>query len=775
MVEMTDSTNPTRASGQNGWFEASWIVLALVAISGLVATFSAGTPTGIASVDVFWRAVFGASLVYVGARSSMAGSALAAVVGVLVPAGWIWRLLCVVGLAGTGLGYRSSTTPQNSGLLRAMLGAVTAQSLLRISPVGFHGLSALVSAVLVTLLIVETQSVRTLWRHRVIRQRAIGLAVVLGLFLSLFALATELGRRDVGSALAAVERGTEAVKDGDQELATTELSNAVSRFGDAEGHFNSWWTQPIRVVPILNQHRQALVVAAAQGKQISAATLAVAEAADVDEITSGNGRIDLDQVRALEDPVIAALATFQTARTEAQKINSPWLLSPVGGRLDELIEEINDVEPDLNTAIQAVAQLPHILGGDGTRRYLVIFGTPSEARELGGVIGNFAEIEVTDGVIRLARTGRNSDLNEASNGYRLQPADYPARYVALAPHTYAQNFTASPDFPTVARAIAELYPNMGGSPIDGVAYLDPYALQALLTFTGPIEMDGVETVLDAETAANFLLREQYVAFPDKSRRVDFLTEASKTAFERLLNADIPGPREIHDVLSPMVDQERLLFTTFVLPEVEWLNEFGVTGELRAGDSGDFLAVVNSNRDANKLDAYMHRAIDYDVNVDPASGALDAKVTVELTNLVVPGLPEYVAGVALVGREFGASDLDVSIYSPHRLTEVRIDGQIVPVEVLQEFGLKRYIVLATINPNQTVTVEFVLDGTIDPGSEYALEIATQPLVHDDKFSLTVQAPGWRTDPRDSTLLTGDFVLREKVQGSIFFVPDEIDAG
>jgi len=50
------------------------------------------------------------------------------------------------------------------------------------------------------------------------------------------------------------------------------------------------------------------------------------------------------------------------------------------------------------------------------------------------------------------------------------------------------NVTMSPDMPSVALAASDMYLQSGGRPVDGVIVADPYALQAVVTLTGPLAL-----------------------------------------------------------------------------------------------------------------------------------------------------------------------------------------------------------------------------------------------------------------------------------------------
>ncbi len=76
------------------------------------------------------------------------------------------------------------------------------------------------------------------------------------------------------------------------------------------------------------------------------------------------------------------------------------------------------------------------------------------------------------------------------------------------PVTYTwSNLTMAPDFPSVASVAAELFPQSGGRPVDGVILMDPFVLQTLLQYTGPIDVEGLERNLNADNAADILLKD----------------------------------------------------------------------------------------------------------------------------------------------------------------------------------------------------------------------------------------------------------------------------
>ena len=116
-------------------------------------------------------------------------------------------------------------------------------------------------------------------------------------------------------------------------------------------------------------------------------------------------------------------------------------------------------------------------------------------------------------------------------------------YGGFEPADYPQDLTFSPDFPSDAEALAQIYEQSGGQPVDGVIKIDPVALAALLRFTGPIQVPGIDEPLTSENAADILMRSQYL---QEGERGDALVEATRIAFDKLTSGSLPGPQQLVD-------------------------------------------------------------------------------------------------------------------------------------------------------------------------------------------------------------------------------------
>jgi hypothetical protein len=351
----------------------------------------------------------------------------------------------------------------------------------------------------------------------------------------------------------------------------------------------------------------------------------------------------------------------------------------------------------------------------------------------------------------LSRSGRTSELAGSPNSPAAMartitgPADYLTRYGPFKTATYFQDVTMSPDLPSVADVIGQLYPQMGGDHLDGVLVVDPYGLAALLNFTGPIHIDDTSETLTADNAADLLVRRQYVEFTSKDARLDFLDQASKKTFEKLTAGDIPGPEKIGEVLGPAFLSRHLMFSAVRPDDQALFDRLGATGAFPVASADrDFFAVTSQNAGNNKIDVFMRREIAYDVDYDPATGQERATATITLHNdAPTSGLPDYViADNKDPSTPKGTNRMYLSFYSPFALTGSQVDGASMPFESQRELGYHVYSRYLSVPSGGAVTVVLDLAGQLASRVDYELGVGVQPMVSADSVHVVVvPARGW----------------------------------
>lgn len=372
-------------------------------------------------------------------------------------------------------------------------------------------------------------------------------------------------------------------------------------------------------------------------------------------------------------------------------------------------------------------------------------------------MGNWAILRADDGRLDIVLDGRSSDLaRRKGEPERVleAPADYLNRYGAFEPESQFRDITLSPDFPSVAQAIASVYPQTkDGFEIDGALAMDPYAVAAMLEITGPVKVEGLEDELTADNAAEYLLRDQYLRFDPtetnaNAERKDVLAAASQTTFEAFINQKTFRPSQLAAVLGPVVAERRLVGYSAVPEEEALIERVGIDGAFPELTDHDFLTLITQNAGNNKMDIYLERSIDYDVVVDPQTGQLEATATITLHNEAPSsGLPKYVIGNRKSsGQPDGVNWMWFNFYTPHLLSEATWNGQPMSVGEQSEFGRRVYQTYLPVPSGGDAVVVLKLSGSIAPGAVYELDWFQQPTVNTDEVRVTVRSID-RSDTED----------------------------
>jgi hypothetical protein len=167
-----------------------------------------------------------------------------------------------------------------------------------------------------------------------------------------------------------------------------------------------------------------------------------------------------------------------------------------------------------------------------------------------------------------------------------------------------------------------------------------------------------------------------------------------------------------------------------------LHDLGLDGALDLPRQTDLLYVGQRNRVGDKIDLFLSRAVDYDVQVD-RKGRLSAKLSVDLTNTApASGLPDYVIGSAQPEPPPKGTNLTTTlIYTPHELSSLTVDGTAVRPPVLVDGGFLVYQVEVQLGPGEHHRIEAQLTGTA-PADAYALRYLPGTLAQPDHLATSI---------------------------------------
>ncbi len=714
-------------------------VLGIGALAGLGLALRGLSPTGSAVIDVVLLMLVAAGAVWAAASAPWwALSGVAAVAAAIAPP--VGPLLIGVGVFGLSLAVGAIRRSQP--IERAAVAGAAMLVLSMARELRWFGTNSAIAIVLVA-----TVAGLGVWRRSSRERRlagyALGAAATIAAIGVLGILAAgSSAQPDLREGNRTANQGLRLLTSGEFDLAQEAFERAAAAFARADDDLGAPWAQASRLVPIASQHRNA-------GAALSGAAAAATEtiqrqlrAVDLDSLRIVDGRIDVDAVRSLQAPMRELQSALGELEGAVDDARSDWLVSPIQDELDELQLEIDEQQELGDKAVAALEVAPAILGANGERVYLVMFTTPAEARGQGGFMGNYAELTVDDGRITMSNFGRHTDLNEAGDRPRRlveAPTDWLARYsqfgfrkgpdlvVGEVPWS---NITISANFPSTAQVAAELYPQSGGRPIDGVISLDVFATEALVGLIGPLEVEGAAQPLTGATTADFLLLEQYTSVGSKEERVDLLETVARETFDALLTTNPPDPIDLGRALAPMVDQRRLMGWARDAAEQAVISTAGMDGTVLSGlDGADGVAVTVVNASGNKIDTFLRRSYEY------RTAAEHDELRLRLTNgAPSEGYPDYVIGNS-VGLPDGWSRLWLTVYLTRTVSSASIDGAELRLDPGFEAGLNAYSAFIDIGPGETADIALQLEPAGQPiGDRVTFE--PSPLASEERWTVEV---------------------------------------
>jgi hypothetical protein len=720
--------------------------LALIAVAAAVGGAIAGChPTGYRVTDIIYPAALALLFSLSAAFTGRSVLLVVAVIGVAMSRGWV----LAPAVAAVCMAFASTVPRKAYPQIGAIVGALEIQVVLRWSPHAFQGFDSVVAGVVCAV------TLGSGWHRLPRRERRrvllggfglLGLAAVLSAPVAITALQSK-GDADRGSTQA--RAALDDVDRGDAPDAVADLRVAATEFAAAHQRTDAWWTWGGTIVPVIAQQHRAVVDLSGAGQALASGAAQEAGTLDFHRLAR-RGRIDLPAVEALKGPLDRLDRQIASAEAAARDSRSGWLVAQIADPLAKLDSDLNRAKKSTDLATAAVDQVPDLLGADGTRHYLVVFMTPAEARGLGGFLGAFAEVTVQAGKLTVTRTGLPKNLADPDGVPKLTgPADYLARYGRFDPEQKLEDVGYSPDFPTVAEVLTQVYPQVGGDPVDGVMVLDPYTLAALLQFTGPISVPGFPQSLDSSDAADILLRQQYIELgqlADQPARHDLLQAALSVGFQRLTSETLPSPKALADALGPDVKQGRLAFWTTDTAAHPLLEQLGLSGAFPTppSDPGDVFASTVTNVANDKIDAYLHEDTTEAVDYDPANGRITEDVTITFHNTASAKLPVYVVGsYAGSGLPLGTNYMWLTLYSPFDMTSATLNGrQLTFAGAQAEVGVLARSAYLQIPAGGTAVVKAAFAGYGPSGHDFTAVLRLQPMANPTTASVAVTAaPGW----------------------------------
>lgn len=582
-----------------------------------------------------------------------------------------------------------------------------------------------------------------------LRTGTIGAAVALPLLAAPAVLALVQSSKPARAGADAAANALKALDHGDAKTTAAQFQEARSKLADARDRLSGPLATAGLVVPGVSSNLRAARTLIDIGYDLAGQGALLANAYAADSVTVSDGTVPLDEIAKLAPLLDDADRVLARSQHRLAAIDTGFVVAPLARAVDDARVQLAKQSKRSETVVQMAKILPAVLGADGPRRYFLAFQNNAELRGSGGFMGNWGELVADRGRVQITRFGRQDDLIKG----HAQPLTLDGMDAFLSrwrefdlPSTW-QQVNVSPDFPTTAEVISQLYPQSGGSPVDGVIAIDPSALASILNLTGPVTVPGWDGAITSANVVDVTLRQAYERFR-QDVRVEFLGDVAQKVSQALTTANIGSPTRLGAALGSAARQEHIKVWLSRPAEERLMDLVGVDGSLPTLN-GDSLMVVDQNLAANKIDYYLNRSIYYQVQLQPSDNGRDAKleahVQVALENRAPSsGLPAVVIGPYDDRFKAGENRTYLSVYSPFPLRSATLNGQDAKTVSDPDLGRLAHSLTVSVPASQAVAVNMDVGGNVQLGKDgwYRLEILRQPTVHPDHVEASISVPsGW----------------------------------
>jgi hypothetical protein len=587
---------------------------------------------------------------------------------------------------------------------------------------------------------------RPWWRRRSVRWSLAILGTLALVALLDAAWVATTTNRELRSARDSLQRGGSFLVEGriDDARAAFVLAGAsADRAVSAMGHPTARIGSELPVIGDDVRAVKAMATASELGARAGSSLVGAAQAAGWHGSTSFSlgegGPFPLTALEAAAPDLDAAASLLGQADATLTPIESEGLITPVRDAVASARETLGGNEHAVRSAATLGHLLPTFLGGQGPRRYLLVSLNLSDPRGSGGYPGTYGVLRADDGRLALEAFGPTSDLGVVPPV--SAPPDVLRRYERFGALTHPIATTYSPDFPTSARLLLEMWDASGREPLDGVIAVDSVWTSYLLAETGPVETPAWPEPITAENVSTVINHDTFLS--TSSVTSDRLQDALGEALLRATLERRFAPTAAASSLARATSERHLQVYSADPTEEELLRQLGASGGVELGP--DPILVAWDGATANRAGYFAEKSIAYRAELQP-DGSAHVTIRLTLRNTAPSGPPSILLGGRGAGVPIGTYWAYANVYLPQGAEDIRgrVLGEPSVNLIEREFGHPVVLQLLRVTPGRSVTgtISYRLrDAVTEVGDRqgYRVDILPAPALRPDAYSVDIVPP------------------------------------
>lgn len=478
-----------------------------------------------------------------------------------------------------------------------------------------------------------------------------------------------------------------------------------------------------------------------------------------------DGRLQLGLIARARQHIDAAQAHLSSSKDLLEDVGNPFF--------PFLERALESARGSISSTTKAAQQgdlildlIPRLGGGEGPRNYLVLFLSTAEGRGTGGSLALYSTLTADSGDLRLGRVHPFTELELGSlrradapdwylrryaqplelgtfelpsderlqNALKNDPTYGPLLdlYASLSSPQNRVNF--SPDLPTVAEVILQLFERETGERLDGVMTFDPIALGDLTAATGPLVGKGLSTPITAQNAEQVTLLESYLEFGgDIPAQIRYTRSLIRNFWDELVSGQADAIQLV-EALGTSIRTQHIRFYARDEVAQDTLSGLGASGGLAV--HGPNAQMVYHNSLGSRVDYFLQRSLDIDVALQE-DGSARVTTTARLTNGAPNGPPSALLGPFVPGDEPGVNHMQLNFVLPEGAQVLAVSDETGSVEFERGRELSYPVVWhdIAIEAGETREVSVTYDLPKESTGGFTLELLAAPTIAPDAFTLS----------------------------------------
>lgn len=480
---------------------------------------------------------------------------------------------------------------------------------------------------------------------------------------------------------------------------------------------------------------------------VSAATIAGWNGRNLAALHAG-GDIDVAAVRRAAEPLSRADASLKAAKVALRPVDTSSLIEAVAGPVRSAQRALGEQAHLVSTAARLAGLLPPLLGADGPRRYLLALQNLSDARATGGFIGVYGVLSANAGRVSMGALHSVHAINTQLPAVAA-PRDFARRYSKFGSTRYFDSANYSPDFPTSARVLAELWAELpqgkGPGRVDGVIATDSVWASYVLDGMGPVRAGAWPEPISTDNIIRILGHDTFLLPPGPANQAQIAIGAS--LWGAVLSRQ-PSVASLANAMSRGAEQRHFQMYSVHPDEESGLRGLGAAGAVQLARNPLFVSWNDAI--ASRTGYFAQRSTSLDVSL-MADGSARLREEARVLNKAPDHPPSVLLGGPIVGEPVGSFASYASIYLPLGADEIHVRQTPGPTLAFVEHEFGHSVVLGTPRaPSHrssavgvTCSEPHAAISTGDGTYIYALQALVQPSVRAQHISLRISLPDGAT--------------------------------